>query len=93
MLLVHCIVLATALAAGADLGTFWDQLLGILRDQLVLAIGADEELLLHSVPGDVPVLKELSQRIGIEGIMVWMQIVDQTLGRLRYLINLERWSN
>jgi DNA polymerase III subunit gamma/tau len=78
-------VLATALAAGADLGTFWDQLLGILRDQLVLAIGADEELLLHSVPGDVPVLKELSQRIGLEGIMAWMQIVDQTLGRLRYL--------
>ncbi len=67
------------------MGTLWDQLLGLLRDLLVLAVDGSEELLLHSLPGEAENLRQLAKQFGIETLLALVQIVDQTMARLRYV--------
>ncbi|MGC4006031.1 MAG: hypothetical protein QM811_24085 [Pirellulales bacterium] len=76
---------AEALRSGADIGTLWDQLLGLLRDLMVVAVGGDDESLLHALPSDFATVQTLGERLGLETILAMVQIVDQTLARLRYL--------
>ena len=73
------------LAAGAEVGTLWDQMLGLLRDLLVLSVDGSEELLLHSLPGEAENLRQLAKQFGIETLLALVQIVDQTMARLRYV--------
>lgn len=73
------------LSAGAEVGTLWDQLLGLLRDLLVLSVDGSEELLLHSLPGEAENLRQLAKQFGIESLLALVQIVDQTMARLRYV--------
>lgn len=73
------------LAAGAEVGTLTDQLLGLLRDLLVLAVDGSEELLLHSLPGEAENLRQLAKQFGIETLLALVQIVDQTMARLRFV--------
>jgi DNA polymerase-3 subunit gamma/tau len=73
------------LSAGAEVGTLWDQLLGLLRDLLVLSVDGSEELLLHSLPGEAENLRQLAKQFGIETLLALVQIVDQTMARLRYV--------
>jgi len=76
---------SSTLSAGAEVGTLWDQLLGLLRDLLVLAVDGSEELLLHSLPGEAENLRQLAKQFGIETLLALVQIVDQTMARLRYV--------
>jgi DNA polymerase-3 subunit gamma/tau len=73
------------LSAGAEVGTLWDQLLGLLRDLLVLSVDGSEDLLLHSLPGEAENLRQLAKQFGIETILALVQIVDQTMARLRFV--------
>ncbi len=62
-----------------------DQLLGLLRDLLVLSVDGSEELLLHSLPGEADNLRQLAKQFGIETLLALVQIVDQTMARLRFV--------
>jgi DNA polymerase III subunit gamma/tau len=76
---------SNTLSAGAEVGTLWDQLLGLLRDLLVLSVDSSEELLLHSLPGEAENLRQLAKQFGIETLLALVQMVDQTMARLRYV--------
>jgi DNA polymerase-3 subunit gamma/tau len=73
-----------ALAEGADVGPLLDQLLGYFRDVMVTAAGGPAELMLYSSPSDHPAVEAVGQTLGVETVLAVMQILDQTLARLRY---------
>ena len=76
--------LDSAVAEGVDVGQFLDQLLGYLRDCMAAAVGCSADNFLHVSSSEVPELKQASERLGLETILAMIQILDQTLSRLRY---------
>lgn len=72
-----------AAGEGVDLGQLAEQLLGYLRDAMALAVGAPSDLLLHVAVADEPAVKQLAASWGIETLLAAVQIVDQSLTRLR----------
>ncbi|HVX13228.1 MAG TPA: DNA polymerase III subunit gamma/tau [Pirellulales bacterium] len=72
------------LLEGADIGPLFDQLLGYFRDVMVTAAGGNGELMLYSSPSDLAAVQTVGRELGIETVLAVMQILDQTLGRLRY---------
>ncbi len=75
--------LDAALAEGVDVGQLLDQLLGYLRDAMILSVGGPAELLLNTSPSEEPVVKALAGQLGVETVLAMMQIVDQALARMR----------
>lgn len=75
--------LESAVAQGIDVGQFIEQLLGYLRDLLAVGVGGGPELLLHAAADDLPKLKEQAGQWGVETVLAAVQIVDQTLVRMR----------
>lgn len=75
--------LDSAIGAGVDVGQFLDQLLAYFRDLLVVAVGASDEILLCESPAELPRLRSTADRLGVATILAAMQIIDQTLARLR----------
>ncbi|HEX7379032.1 MAG TPA: DNA polymerase III subunit gamma/tau [Pirellulales bacterium] len=73
-----------ALIEGADVGPLIDQLLGYFRDVMVTAAGGSAELMLYSSPGDHEAVAEVGRQLGLQTVLALMQILDQTLARLRY---------
>jgi DNA polymerase III subunit gamma/tau len=73
-----------ALFEGVDVGPLLDQLLGYFRDVMVTLAGAPAELMLHSSPGDRETVEAAGQQLGMDTVLAIMQIIDQTLSRLRY---------
>ncbi len=73
-----------AIQEGVDAGLLVEQLLGFYRDMMVSAAGCSAELLLHATPDQWPEVAQLASRLGVENILAVMQILDQTLARLRY---------
>ncbi|MEX2141672.1 MAG: DNA polymerase III subunit gamma/tau [Pirellulales bacterium] len=76
--------LDVAVREGVDVGQLLDQLLGYFRDLMVTLAGCPAEALLYSSPGEHAELLELGRQLGLNTIMAMMQIVDQTIARLRY---------
>ena len=74
--------LDTTLAGGADPGGVVEQLLGALRDCLVASVGCGPESL-RAGPGLGLDLGELGPRLGTATLLAMLQIVDQTLNRMR----------
>ncbi len=68
---------------GTDLGQLIEQLLGWLRDCMVAASGGSGDLLLYASPGSREKVTRLAEQLGLETILAAMQILDQTLSRLR----------
>jgi DNA polymerase-3 subunit gamma/tau len=91
--LAHCIVernaaealrqLDGAVQEGVDLGQMTEQLLGYFRDTMAALVGCPADLLLHSSPNDFHQLSETGRQLGLETILAIVQILDQTLTRLR----------
>ncbi|MBX7168755.1 MAG: DNA polymerase III subunit gamma/tau [Pirellulales bacterium] len=76
--------LDTALAEGCDLGQLLGQLLGSFRDVMVLKVGGTPESLLFSSTQEGADFAQATDALGLEAVLASMQILDQTLARMRY---------
>jgi DNA polymerase-3 subunit gamma/tau len=76
--------LDAAVQEGVDSGLLIEQLLGFYRDIMVSAAGGSGDLLLHATPDQWQEVADLAKRLGVENVLAVMQILDQTLSRLRY---------
>ncbi len=75
--------LDATLAEGVDVGQLLEQLVGYLRDVLVLAAGAPSDLLLYASSAEADQVAELARRLSIDALLAMMQVIDHTLARLR----------
>ncbi|MBN1909164.1 MAG: hypothetical protein JW818_05445, partial [Pirellulales bacterium] len=75
--------LETCLGRGVDVGLLVEQLFGYLRDCLAAAVGCPAEMYLYASPGSQEKITALGQQFGVQTLLAIMQILDQTLYRLR----------
>lgn len=75
--------LDAAISEGVDVGQFAEQLLGHLRDLMATAVGCGPEFLLHNPPAEHPQLQQAARDIGLHSLLSMVQILDQTLTKLR----------
>ena len=68
---------------GVDVAQLIEQLFGYLRDCMVAAVGCPAESFLYASPGGGGEVVEAGKRLGLQTILAAMQILDQTLSRLR----------
>jgi DNA polymerase III subunit gamma/tau len=73
-----------ALAEGVDVGQLLDQLLGYFRDVMAAAIGCPPDSFLNASPSEHAGIADAAKRLGLETILAMMQILDQTISRLRW---------
>ena len=73
----------SAMDAGVDAGRLAEQLLGYLRDLLVIAVGGEPNLLRHTSAGSLETLRRLAGDWGIDRVLAAVALVDQTLVRIR----------
>ncbi|MBI3466894.1 MAG: hypothetical protein HY000_28100, partial [Planctomycetes bacterium] len=73
-----------AVQEGVDAGQLLEQLLGYFRDMMVVAVGCPGDACLHTSPGEQPQIADTAQQWGLETILAGLQIIDQTLSRLRF---------
>jgi DNA polymerase-3 subunit gamma/tau len=76
--------LSEALAEGVDVGQLLEQLLGYFRDLMVAAVGCPDDALLYALPAQRGEVRSAAEKLGVGTLLAVMQILDQTLGRLRY---------
>ncbi|NLX98107.1 MAG: DNA polymerase III subunit gamma/tau [Rhodopirellula sp.] len=76
--------LDTAVDEGVDVGLLLEQLLAYLRDCMVAAVGAPPDTFLSVAQNSRDEVVVVSQKWGIEPILAAMQLLDQTLSRMRY---------
>jgi DNA polymerase-3 subunit gamma/tau len=76
--------LDAAIGEGVDVGQLLDQLLGYFRDAMAAAAGCGPENFLYTDPGGQSALVAAGQQLGIETILAILQIIEQTLWRLRF---------
>ena len=69
---------------GTDLGQLLEQLMGCFRDCMVAASGGPGDLLLYVSPANREKIANLGKQLGLETVLAAMQVLDQTLARLRY---------
>jgi DNA polymerase III subunit gamma/tau len=74
-----------ALTDGVDVGQLLDQLLGYFRDVMAAGVGCPADALLHVSAGEVAAVQSAGQRLGLETTLAVLQILDQTISRLKYL--------
>lgn len=72
-----------AARAGADAGQLGEQLLSYFRDLMAVGIGGGPELLKLANPAGHPKLKEVAERWGVQSILSAIQILDESLVRMR----------
>jgi DNA polymerase-3 subunit gamma/tau len=73
-----------AVQEGVDLGQLLEQLLGYLRDAMAAAVGCGTETMLYVSPASLPQVRASGKELGLDAILAAMQILDQTLSRLRF---------
>jgi DNA polymerase-3 subunit gamma/tau len=76
-------VLDKAIDEGIDLGQLAEQLLGYYRDLMAATAGCDVTLMRHSSPDEYELLVQMGQQLGIETILAILQLLDETLARMR----------
>jgi len=72
---------------GVDIGQFAEQLLGYYRDMMAAQVGCDAEMMLNTAPAAYDALKAAGAATGLETILAIMQIIDQTLMRMRQSVH------
>jgi DNA polymerase-3 subunit gamma/tau len=72
-----------ALAQGVDVGQLAEQLVGILRDILIVASGCEARLLLFARPADYDELKALGEQFGFESLLATLQVFDEAIVQMR----------
>ena len=78
------VALDHAVQEGVDLGLLLEQLFGYLRDCMAAATGCPADSFLYASPLNAAEVAQTGKRLGLETILAAMQILDQTLSRLRY---------
>lgn len=76
--------LDAAVDQGADPALVVEQLFGFFRDLMVAAAGCKGEAFLYASPERYNELAPLAQRWGLTNLLAVMQILEQTLARMRY---------
>lgn len=79
-------LLDSALAEGTDAGQFAEQLLGYLRDVMTIAVGCGPEILKVCNPSNYDSLKQLANDWGLQTILAAVQLLDESLVRMRYSV-------
>lgn len=72
-----------AIQAGSDAGQLAEQLLSFLRDVMAVGVGGGPELLKVANPSGWESLQELAQRWGVQTVLSAIQILDESLVRMR----------
>ncbi len=76
--------LDAAVGEGVGVGLLLEQLFGYFRDCMAAVAGCPADVLLYAPPGSQDKLAEVGRRLGLTTVLAMMQILDQTLSRLRY---------
>ncbi len=76
--------LDAAVQEGVDVGQLIEQFFGFLRDAMAAAVGCSAESFLSVSPVGRQQVISAGKELGLETILAAMQILDQTLSRLRY---------
>ena len=69
------------------MGQLAEQLLGYMRDIMAVSVGGGPELLLQASAADYPAIADAAKRWGVETILAAVQILDQTLARMRQSVH------
>ena len=69
---------------GVDVGQLIEQLFGFFRDCMVAAVGCSADAFLYASSSSGGDVIDAGKRLGLQTILAVMQILDQTLSRLRY---------
>jgi DNA polymerase-3 subunit gamma/tau len=69
---------------GVDVGQLIEQLFGFFRDCMVAAVGCSPDAFLYASSSSSGDVIDAGKRLGLQTILAVMQILDQTLSRLRY---------
>ena len=75
--------LDTAIIQGVDVAQLLEQLLGYLRDCMAATVGCSPDAFLYCAPAKAPRAIAAGQRWGLQAILAAIQILDQTLARMR----------
>ncbi len=77
-------ILAKASSEGVDFGVLLEQMIGTFRDMLVVSCGCAPDALIYSGKERFAELKDLAGVLGTERILASMQVISQTISRMRY---------
>ncbi|MBN2216623.1 MAG: DNA polymerase III subunit gamma/tau, partial [Pirellulales bacterium] len=72
-----------AVAEGVDPGLLLEQLFGYFRDAMAAAVGCAAETFVYASPASAEQVTRIGRQLGVHTILAAMQILDQTLSRLR----------
>ncbi|MEA1952134.1 MAG: DNA polymerase III subunit gamma/tau, partial [Planctomycetota bacterium] len=75
--------LDAAMGQGVDHALLLEQLFGYLRDCMTAAVGCSPEVLLYASPASGEQIAAVGNSLGLQTILAAMQIIEQTLSRLR----------
>ncbi|MDR2116593.1 MAG: DNA polymerase III subunit gamma/tau [Planctomycetaceae bacterium] len=76
--------LEAAASEGVDFGVMIEQMMGLLRDLLVVAAGGDAPLMLFCSIPQFDQVKSMSKAFGLHRILASLQILDQTHTKMRF---------
>ncbi len=76
-------MLDRAVVEGVDCGQLAEQLLGYLRDMMMLSVGCTPDLLRHTGPSEHESLAAAAEQLGLATILATQQILDQAVVRMR----------
>ena len=76
--------LDAAMNGGVDAGQLIEQIFGYLRDCMVAAVGCPSEAFLYTSPSGAEEVVAAGKQLGLNTLLAIMQILDQTLFRMRY---------
>ncbi|MCH2123517.1 MAG: DNA polymerase III subunit gamma/tau [Pirellulaceae bacterium] len=76
--------LAAAISEGVEIGQLLEQVLGHFRDMMVAVVGGDANTFLHTPAAEHSQLVEAGGTFGLETLLAIVQILDQTLTKIRH---------
>jgi DNA polymerase-3 subunit gamma/tau len=72
-----------AVSEGVDVGQLAEQLLGYFRDMMAATVGCEADFMLHTSTTEYAELVEAGRRLGLETNLAAIQILDQSIMRMR----------
>jgi DNA polymerase-3 subunit gamma/tau len=76
--------LDAAVMAGVDAPQLIEQLFGYFRDCMAASVGCQPDAFLYASPSNADEISAAGKKLGLQTVLAVMQILDQTLSRMRY---------